>query len=377
MLKFNNNSIVTGQIKQLLSSFNLPMVKVIDGKDDTSSLVEGGIYLDRSNNIIYKYDGKNFIDIQRYVLNNSYINITKNLQIRNMIYDTYTHEYLGNYLRFVRDYFKINLMSMYNCFSNSMINNINYTDSYTGCNFDSSNTAYKLYRIPIKFNQKYTIAINADRIEILPCLYSNNKLISTVGHSQIITGCSYSSPFLVNKITPTKRQYTKEGMLCLIIKVQSKNTSSLTVLEGDYVNAYDRLGVKNVSGDVCASDYIVNTEKLSSDVTNLNLPSFPQLLSFNTQESYPFADKLIEYLSGNVITNVDPIKNNILGVQKRLRSKSAAFKVGIPGKWNDSMRYAVFGILNKNFPQGTDKYDLLGYVDSEGEREINREGGGY
>lgn len=41
-----------------------------------------------------------------------------------------------------------------------------------------------------------------------------------------------------------------------------------------------------------------------------------QLLMFNTGESYPFADRLIEYLTGAVITNQDPLSDNVKRIQK-------------------------------------------------------------
>ena len=68
MIRFNDNHIFTGQIKQILKEFNLP-----------------------------KYSGGKWhgIDEPGYFFGKRVRNYTRNLQIRNNAYDSYTHEYLG------------------------------------------------------------------------------------------------------------------------------------------------------------------------------------------------------------------------------------------------------------------------------------------
>lgn len=53
---------------------------------------------------------------------------TKTLEIRNNRYDSYTHYYLGEYLRFLRDYNQLDLMSLYNCFGNERVDNLRVPD---------------------------------------------------------------------------------------------------------------------------------------------------------------------------------------------------------------------------------------------------------
>ena len=132
MFKFNSNHIMTGQIKQILNAFNLPSYKVYTAKHYKYFLEHGvespeladGLYI--KHDMIMKYkNGKWSKDLDTYGYNNKYLNFTKNFPIVNNIYDSDTHEYLGEFLRFQRDYLGVDLMLLYNCFSNRVCNNLN------------------------------------------------------------------------------------------------------------------------------------------------------------------------------------------------------------------------------------------------------------
>ena len=157
MFTFNNETIFAGYIKQLLADFNLPKYKVYTQEDavyheealkhntehpddlwpeESVNVIESitDTMADQSTDVKYiKYI--NYIkgnNIERYInkkwtptkwhyhYNKKELNQTKSLVIKSNIYDSYTHEYLGDYLRFQRDYNNIDLMSMYNCFSNNI-----------------------------------------------------------------------------------------------------------------------------------------------------------------------------------------------------------------------------------------------------------------
>lgn len=125
MIDFQDKSILTGYIKELLVSFNLPTPKIYT-KD--TKLCKGGIYI-KENNIV-KCDNpetESFTIICPYQYNIPELYYTKNLKINSLLYDSHTHEYLGDYLRFQRDYNNLNLMSMYNCFSDNLVPSLNIT----------------------------------------------------------------------------------------------------------------------------------------------------------------------------------------------------------------------------------------------------------
>ncbi len=166
MHKFNDTGIFTGYIKQLLKEFNLPKIKVytkkyqdyfnkygVEHPEILGTLVGTGqkvtgdtpkyLYPATIRYIPYIKDGKlqEYIDEEWHVVGfrnhnkmrheHSYtygdklLNYTKNLKVQNNIYDSYTHEYLGDYLRFKRDYLNIDLMPLYNCFSNRVCEKLN------------------------------------------------------------------------------------------------------------------------------------------------------------------------------------------------------------------------------------------------------------
>jgi hypothetical protein len=92
---------------------------------------------------------------------------------------------------------------------------------------------------------------------------------------------------------------------------------------------------------------------------------------FNTKESYPFADRLMEYLSGNVITEWDEIADNIRRTQKVLSINNNA--TSIPGAWEGKMRNILYDYMMNGKPSGEQfpldiAHDVLGYVDKDVEK---------
>ena len=194
MLRFNNDHIFTGYLKQLLASFNLPKYRVYTKEQEKhfnkyneelnvipTVRVVGDQYPEDlryvsyiKDDIIQQYikeqntDGsyKYYWQVSNthYHENKKELNYTKTFQIKNNIYDTYTHEYLGDFLRFFRDYYNVNLMPLYNCFTDKLCTNLklNFEVFNINVSFDSKNESFKIYMLPVKLFQKYTIAIDSN-----------------------------------------------------------------------------------------------------------------------------------------------------------------------------------------------------------------------
>ena len=495
MQKYNSTGILTGYIKQLLASFNLPKLRIYTAaheqyfeqhKRERWDIIKTYPFIANNDSTLpYAYYGDiHYVpyirhgEIQQYIgsytnpvsgvehakadiisykwqtpgyfVGNPVVsqlyhkgmyipNYTKTLQIRNNVYDSYTHEYLGDYLRFKRDFEGINLMPLYNCFSNRVCENLQLAISslegrgYEAI-FDSFDTNYKIYMIPVKLFQKYTIAIDSAYPVELCCAIYGSKLDDRKKFKDLprqtykrFTNLSFTRPLLyealatestfnpqskmplAEQVVTTKReQYLthlaqNESDLKLFIKLSADNKSSITILEGDFCKWNDSMlkfdqptAQSGGSTETAASDNfdpIVLKPRLSNHLElNLNndaLKAFEdscadiplitplQLLRFNTMQSRPFADRLIEYLLGNCIDASEELPGNIARLQKVLHNSAyrTACNPRVPGTWDDRYRlllyaaatgeYTTFGQGTRHFNRG---HDALGYVDKDVER---------
>lgn len=427
MYKFSNNNIITGQIKQLLNEFNLPKYPVLTaGKPilkDFYYIYNNYILKANTSGIFEEFSFDNFdIISSSYTYGDKILNVTKNLVLDTNIYNSYTHKYLGDYLRFYRDYNGVDLMSMYNCFSNDVVYTMKKTISKTinkisivdgkkvvekelvDVDFDSANDNYYIYMIPVKFFKKYTIAIDCDtKVELFSGLYDRTLLnlkykdlyefqYNNTYHS--ISSCRFKKPFIYDKLLDHYKLFEGQGTdivkffisqetnLKLFIKLPASCTTSITVLEGDYTknceiyfqdNHHDNLANLPVDNVI---KYPINGN--TTPVKNTYLSKL-QLLNVNSNYSYPFSDRLVEYLFDNVINPKDEIQENIRALQYTL-SNMQDFKSGNYynfkgqyGLWDEELREYVYKIEKRypiNEPLIHYKFDLTGYIDKHIEQEI-------
>lgn len=389
MYKFNNHNIITGYIKELLSSFNLPQCHVLTP----------GIKVFPNNDYIYKNKVYKFVgtsseimptdlsvlpltmkEVKNYFYGQHILNITKNLNVSDILYDTYTHEYLGDYLRFHRDYVGVNLMSMYNCFSNNTSKLLNIqTDKFS---FDSSADDSKIYVIPVKFFHDYTIGIDCDATVEMCCGFYNNGLVTfeqTQFHKNTYIkkiGTRFKKPFLFSKLNElssiTDSQYSRENNLVLFLKIPFYCESSITVLEGDYTSSCEHYfddGIEKLSNVPVLYRRIDEEMNIDEEMTNYTYVTKLQLLQMNSNVSIPFADRLVEYLFKNVVNSSDDIGENIKRVQDILIDNNSLLTINKYGEWSDDIRKALFaneislGLIHKTF-------DSIGYYDRDLEEAL-------
>lgn len=329
-----------------------------------------------------------------YVYNLKVPNYTKNLKITNNAYDSYTHEYLGDFLRFHRDYLNINLMPLYNCFSESPCPNIDVSitvlpdtiDEDTGetikgysAEFKTEDTRYKIYMVPIKLFQQYTIAIDCeDAVEMCCGLYGQyqyddkyNVLMhdtyACYNYMQFNKPVLFDKPLLLGKYTApfdSLELAQHEDDLKLFIKLPASNNSSITILEGNYLDYNDT--ILTVDGKRKTNHSVINFDGDYEHVSQ-QLKTPLQLLKMNTQTSYPFADRLVEYLTGNAITAADSISDNIERAKFAV-SNNISMPLTVDGIWDNLMQVEFYNYINRYHNKNNINHDILGYVDKDVEK---------
>jgi hypothetical protein len=124
------------------------------------------------------------------------------------------------------------------------------------------------------------------------------------------------------------------------------------VLEGDFRSYNDCVyapanGTWKYTNNHCVLNF--NTrDNIDLNNYSFNPISKLQLLELNTGESYPFADRLIEYLSGSAITSIDEIPDNIKRVQRVMNQNNYYFM--IDGLWEDKMQNILYDYIMNSGP---------------------------
>lgn len=388
MIKYDDNNIYVGYIKQLLKSFNLPRCHVY--KEEFKDLYnEKTLYI--KDNFIYR--GDKIVD--NYKLDDKIVYITDNLSITSNIYDTQTHKYLGDYLRFIRDYTGLDLMSMYNCFTNECPLNIDIEG------FESDDDNYQVFILPIKFNKTYTIGLDCfSEVVLKPCFYNDKDLVEDAitksfnDNLKMISksGTRFYHPFTYESPKATSADIlNKENVLRLLIKIPCNCKSSIVVLEGDYTRNCDLCINKtdtteeqvlaSTLGDLisyCPEDDLTKENKINYFINK------SQLFYLNTGKNYLLADRLIEYLSRAVIDSNEVIYDNIRLVQKEISRKDFVetymdgekYYPVHTGTWNDNIRTSLYNYIYKcvNTPNRykivNTYFDMLGYYDKDVESTL-------
>ena len=412
MIGFNDSSIYVGQIKEMLSSFWLPTCAVVPSGMEPKAYL--GLTSDNNHNnhinyihgnALFLWDGSKERRISSYKAGDFIPNLTKRLEIRNNYYDSYTHAYLGDFLRYVRDYLGVDLMGMYNCFTWDMPKYVDSLMAEEGKVFSSNDGAYDLYMFPARFDKEYTIAADwHGRIEVCACLYDANIVLNQASDDKMnnglakatyasFSGMRFSRPVLYTGLKDKRPENfsvgESAGKLKLFVKVPRGCESSIVFLEGDwrgasstYLSQTSTKVIKSrtiLSLEVPGTDGDLPDEDKAEGFSGFDYISKSQLLSTNDGERNQLADRLVEYLSSNVVSPLDPITRNIAKLQAKYEAEGRFDRCAVAsrldglgnhhGVWDDALRRATWAYEDKS-GMLDDYYDLLGYFDKDAEAKM-------
>ena len=397
MIKLNDNNIFIGHIKQLLKDFNLPSCTIITEDNADKNFVSGKHYIKGSQ--LYLSDGKgSLVRKITYNYGKKYLNLTSNLEINNMIYDRETHRYLGKYLRFLRDQKHVDLMSMYNCFDGETFSkNITITIGNDKEIVFKNDDNYIVYQIPITLNALNLKMFDGREIQLGVYIDANDTYVE---------GSTKKScrDFVLEKTYKTMRTTNIFKYDALVTLLQSlkdptstnaaRTTTELNTILKDFIlNNVDKmyLLVKVLKSDLKSmviledskeyeyvdSKSVWQKPRASTIIKYPTLQVFPQLFSNeNLDNNYLLADRLVEYLTENVIcplSNMHDI-NRFHAVVDENPTKLPVKSVDrIYGYWTKSDTDNVIYLMRKNRDYIYNIYDMLGYVDKDIENLIRKE----
>lgn len=421
MEKVNSNNILSKYIKNLISTSYIVTAPIWKkGKPiDKDRVYITNDYIVKalksctdtgSNKFNFK---EHFQILSPFVENEYYPSLTSRYMPSTGVYDSLTHYHLGQLLRQVRDLHNIDLMQYYNCYDGSS------TDKYrirletvienkTGLidkvekniltlkNFTLGSDNYKLIVVPVKFNEKYTIYIDSQLpIKYGFAYYDNVNALYTADKCILVNGgvsnVSFSNPLVIQSPTADEmwnkysvlvansRVYL-EQYLTLFIEIPLNKSDSVVILEGDYsknklVSTIDSNGqVTNSSGITLSKYYQGNEDVADSKLYNRSANS---LVHLSSNETYAFADRLIEYLTLNVISHQDHIYRNIINAQKDTSTRKCKVSNGLNyeypnyGTYDDKYREFIYRLATTNIKSPL-LYDVDGFIDKDTEDVVIR-----
>lgn len=188
MQEFNKISTTSNFIKNLLLDTYLPLIRTVRDED---YIIKDRLYIYKCNIIKctksgylvtgyyyenFKKERAQFAMLEEYFFGDRNDKLCTNFLSNREGYDYLTHERLGKYLRSVRDMYGLNLMPLYNCFSNQIFPNHRITSEKVIKTSENYNT--KIYKIPIRFNTTYTLCMeNLGMTTIAPAFIKHNNLV--------------------------------------------------------------------------------------------------------------------------------------------------------------------------------------------------------
>ena len=262
--------------------------------------------------------------VGKYTFGEWYKNITTNYISNKSYYDYNLHENFGRFLRAYRDYYQVDVMNFYNCFSNRYINS--FSLPFTDYTVDTTpyNDKYRLVAFPVLYDTIYHVLFSqmvVGEVKIQAVYFSNDVPISRAEGSEQYP-LTYST--YVNKdfyfCIGSKTRIADDGF-------EVENEEELVQLEKSRLSKQRLLYVimqfpQEVSGPIVVLEQPKFTYAINNELLNVS--------PYET-EQVAFSDTLLEYITGNAITNATHPGTSVKTIQNIISSNEFYTRFGVGG----------------------------------------------
>lgn len=282
--------------------------------------------------------------------------VTSNFISHSGIYGAEVHTQLGKYVRWYKSYYGIDLMPLYNCFTNTDTTYFHLTS--TGI-VDGNNPDVTTWVVPALLNKTYQIYINSlDNVLVKGVFMNDLGRVKSKDNEDtyldlqlnddmlLIPGSTYSRPITYKTFTSDNKILAYNNYFYIVLQVPKRHSGSIVVMESD----------KPTTATEVITSREVYVERQDKDWVDVEYDRFnPRVKSsltvISTKQSIPYSDRLIEYLLTNVIDSKEDISQNIERLQNALNVTN---KYGLDsGVWNSILKQLLY---NKHFEHKSYSY---------------------
>lgn len=406
MQKFNDITIITKFIKELLKDYYIPTIPFWKPGD---IIYKNWLYYSKNNilraswsgdeiskqtsSINDEYDSNYFKVIRPYIENTPYKGLTSNYISNANGYDVETHKALGKYLHHYRNIHGVDLMPYYNCWTGETLEGYTLNDNL---NLEKTvgKSLYTLLSVPIQFNKQYTLILDTNytikyKATLSTFINEWQDLISQDIVKGTINRCNslvIKQDQVINIPSTQNIDYLRNAKyLTLYLEIPKTLLNKVIILEGNYYNS----SVNVINSKNSLMKRIVNNRQVStyqSDDSNAPLVSLeekenmiivsPSLSRKLDNNIYAFSDRLIEYLASNVILPDDELWENVERCQEAVSSYTfeSIFnkrykQIYTKGIWANNLREFIYDVVTTNDRKPL-LLDINGYVDKDTEQLI-------
>jgi len=408
--RFYTNTVESKYIKSLLSNVNLPVNKsVFDG----DLLLSGNTYFYAGQLILCTTSGylfENTYNIEnKQTCSYTQLNIDPpvggGLISSSVLYDSATHKFLGDYLRFLQSSIGLNLLPYYNCFNYESTSDFTLDDSKDSGYEFVTNPFYKVLLVPIRYNRKYSIYIDSESpVYIKSVIYGDfgmvkyneiyltdilNDKIKKYSVSSFTTPIKFSvsNDFLSEPggLAKAKLLEMHERELYIAIQLPKTNKSSVVVLEGDYGIEFK---TKSTDSLLSEGDFVLD----SSGISYCTNGGF---LGNSSEQTIPIENMLSSYgecyLCGDNIDYVETEDDSYYGINPLFANSTYSY-YGVNFSYStysaeeyeryymdnpDESKYMFVVIASGSVPVIKPTVSINGYIVVHMLKEPDRLGGEY